>query len=683
MFDLFRYSGGKLLTRNIIKHHPLFYKARFNVTKQRLKSLNNRTLNRVSPGARKAFSDEAFHIGLSRGSSSVTPVLREDSSQLHHLGPFYKNSAVCLFIGWSHFTYWRGRTVVFPLSIINVLAWYLNIIPQEVKEEFKSVEHPYIGMPSYIGSFITLSHFSKFNEGFRGTFRASLLDVSQMVHRLRLPCNVPEAVKSEVYYAKIAGGTHPGIITRSLLYSQNRRVFKNKNQVKKINCLHYAVRCVLNTWDKISRGEFKDTAGTYCIGSREKISVLDVNDYLKLRPLWIPEITDILVCSTWLEKLKDYWGAFGLFQSEIWLGHADQNMRYLRRVELDVKFKYAFEFDGKQWDSTLISPVIVQSINILSSAFVRTETVKNHFKFIMDTLVIKRVILHNGNSFVLNHGMPSGHVWTSMVNSISNWLIWTSTMLYCPYVPRGIKQDYALQIHGDDIALHTNVQIDKGVREQISRWQLENFNYVSIDGTVISRKSKVKKADQACSFLRRVTIKNGIFDTKIKDIWEKMLFGPEYSNLRGSRITYLRRRFQDLAVWNHVNAYRLMIYIAFIELLDKFSHKQLYEIFKVLFHLTDGFTKKLNYIWDIFLKLTQVSGDEILRRAEDNVSYNRIKYKHNYFKYSLESEYVEYWKERSKSATVTDLLRNFDEIPLDNSKNVCMILHSSKRIVKK
>lgn len=56
---------------------------------------------------------------------------------------------------------------------------------------------------------------------------------------------------------------------------------------------------------------------------------------------------DVILGSTWLEMLKEHWEKYGLFSSEIWLGHSDTKMRYYRRIELDVKYKYSYEFDAK------------------------------------------------------------------------------------------------------------------------------------------------------------------------------------------------------------------------------------------------------------------------------------------------------------------------------------------------
>lgn len=154
-------------------------------------------------------------------------------------------------------------------------------------------------------------------------------------------------------------------------------------EFKKSNLIFSAVNDLMNNWKHISNGNVGKTIGTYSVGSREKIQKVEIGAACEARPLWIPEMCDLLLGSTWLELLKDYWQKHGVFKSEIWLGHSDTGQRYYRRLELDVKFRYSYEFDGELWDSSVLTPIIVKAFDIYASCFVRSESVKNHFRFFM------------------------------------------------------------------------------------------------------------------------------------------------------------------------------------------------------------------------------------------------------------------------------------------------------------
>jgi hypothetical protein len=645
-------------------------------------SLNNKT-NRRKRGVGKGFHEKAFHVEMSRGYSTITPSTIKESSKLSPFGPFEKDSKLCQFLGTSSATYWMGRTVVMPFHLINCIAWYLELIPPEVKEHFKSVEHVFTALPSYVGSFATLRNFCKFRKGYQGFIDPKLLKIEDQIHRLKLPSNLDPPTREDIFNAKITRETHPGIITRTQTYLKNKFLVKNSLKIKKENIIKRAVRDVWNNWNNIGKGIFKNTSGTYMLGSREKIHVLDLFESLSLRTVWIPETIDILVASTWFEHIKAYWGANKLFKSEIWLGHADQHLRFYRRLELDIKFKFSYDFDGKEWETGAVSELVVFAFNILRSMFKEGKFTTNHFYFIMDTLVNKKLILHNGNTWWCINGIPSGHAWTSLINSIVNWIIWTSTIKFCPFIPEGIRDDYELQIQGDDVKIDTNVLIPDESIEKIIEWMLKNFNYRA----KFTKKNAIKEKDGSgltnSAFLKRVTNKFGLIDTPIIDIWEKILCGPDYSKCRNDRMVYLRRRLNDLAVFNHKSKLQLALYYSFVINFPKVSHTVLKDIYRMLFVLTNGFTIKNINRWEVFFKITKVSIKDFIYYRDFYYKYFTDLYTKNFLTYDDKLEYQDYWKERPRSINVSDVIRNSRELPLDYVKDSFKVLHKTKKKKKR
>ena len=101
---------------------------------------------------------------------------------------------------------------------------------------------------------------------------------------------------------------------------------------------------------------------------------------------------------------------------------------------------------------------------------------------------------------------------------MANWIVWTSTIMYCPLVPKEVRQDYELQILGDDICLHTNSYIDSETRKGILEWMLFQFNYKGKDGTVVPCKEDCHDEDDSAVFLRRFVSKDGTLSVKRSDL---------------------------------------------------------------------------------------------------------------------------------------------------------------------
>jgi len=259
-----------LYSRKIKTNNPIYMKAMHNIHKQRLISLNNRGRSHTS-GVRKGYGDDSFNVEMSRGYSTIIPRVRADCEQIHEFGPFLKKGRFSTYLNNFKLNYWRGRTIIFPLSYVNIIAWYLKIIPEKIKESFESVDKIFCALPSYVGSFRTLSKFSEPNPGYSGKFNLKLLNINKHLHRLYLPTEVRSAEIDDVYYAKITPDTHPGLITRKIAERTIRNRLGNVKRIQKSNLIFSAVSDVMNNWEKISKGQVGGTIGTYSVGSCEKI----------------------------------------------------------------------------------------------------------------------------------------------------------------------------------------------------------------------------------------------------------------------------------------------------------------------------------------------------------------------------------------------------------------------------
>jgi c-di-AMP phosphodiesterase-like protein len=212
---------------------------------------------------------------------------------------------------------------------------------------------------------------------------------------------------------------------------------------------------------------------------------------------------------------------------------------------------------------------------------------------------------------------------------------------------------------------------------------LREFNYVAVDDTNQPCKSKVKTSNQASSFLKRYIDSKGNLDTKTKDIWKKLSFGADYSGTRKSRMTYLYRRVNDLAITSEKELRRVSLYMSFIDNFERFFFNLSYNerisrqktVYDLLFTFTTGFTNNIRQVWTKFIPLVRFNLFEINQRSEHFYKYLKSVYRQNYWTYDTKREYVDYWVERKQSVTVSKALRNIKEVQIICDVSIFKKLH--------
>jgi len=99
---------------------------------------------------------------------------------------------------------------------VNCVAWHLDLIPTIVKDKIGDLQSIFTSLASYVGSFATLSRYSRYHESFCGEIDPKLLQLDHLLHRLKLPNNVTGANIDDLYISKITDETHPGCVTRMI-----------------------------------------------------------------------------------------------------------------------------------------------------------------------------------------------------------------------------------------------------------------------------------------------------------------------------------------------------------------------------------------------------------------------------------------------------------------------------------
>jgi hypothetical protein len=99
----------------------------------------------------------------------------------------------------------------------------------------------------------------------------------------------------------------------------------------------------------------------------------------------------------------------------------------------------------------------------------------------------------------------------------------------------------------------------------------------------------------------------------------------------------------------------------------------------LMFYSTSCFTDSLSSVWKVFLNLSQLDSNSIVKRAYEFSKYIQQVYRENYLVYKHTDEYVDYWKKSEHSVSIGKRLINYDYVPIFFEKNVFRLLHLKEK----
>lgn len=97
---------------------------------------------------------------------------------------------------------------------------------------------------------------------------------------------------------------------------------------------------------------------------------------------------------------------------------------------------------------------MVVACAILEQLFTQSQAAKNYFYYIASSVIDKHVIVDPGVIYKLMKGLPSGHPFTSLINTLCNWIIWSTAFnnIYTKH-NKVLDDDFNLICFGDDTLL--------------------------------------------------------------------------------------------------------------------------------------------------------------------------------------------------------------------------------------
>lgn len=598
--------------------------------------------------------------------------------KFYESGPFLKANRNVRYVGPWGIKQWSGKSVCFSLSFSNYLAFLSGAIPSDVRQVIGSPDSPVLSMPAYETCQSSLLQFSDDLPGFKG-FPKTFKHYVKRIEKLKFPTMIDPPSEVNVVEGKFKPGTHPGIVTRRAASS----VLEMKpNSIKKEHVIIDCVRSLINSWGKISDGTLKSSGSHYCLGGREKVGLYASGDEIKSRPLWIPESFDVLHQSTFFEHWKSFWRSSDMNSSEIWLGHSDAHLRWYRRFDIHNKHRFVYEFDGSQHDAHVEANLIKASFLIFKSCFNQSPCLDKHIDFIFNGFVNKFYHTKDGHMFQVLRGTPTGNVFTSFVNSMSVWLMWSEALSVLPVLSNAVvnPNGASLCVQGDDIIVGIDSELTTEDLDSIRVFFENNYNYKlkMIEKQSLNWRTVV---NQAPSFLRRV-LHGSLITTRGWDCFEKLLFGPEYSGLKRRRLDYLTRRLPDLCITDFDGLRDLGKYFAFIEMVNGAEGKC-----RDILNLTMAsvnFRKVTSEDWiTIVISLMGWTKFRFKRRIKVWIKLISSYWFKIHTTYSDTIVYKDYWSLTDESVSIEKFIRNNGDLKTVCNIDYATVLYGDMRRVKR
>lgn len=201
----------------------------------------------------------------------------------------------------------------------------------------------------------------------------------------------------------------------------------------------------------------------WVFGSRPKLADLSERKLLRTRPIAMCD--DILsrICSIISQPLTEAIIRSPITELFIGRGLGHKEVQWLNN-KFSVPGTLTISPDWSQYDNHLYEEVMVVALAIIRQCLPKGDAMNNLMYYITSSIIDKFVVLDPGLIFKLMKGLPSGHPFTSLVNTISNWVLWSTIIVnYCK--DTGTKLDdqcFGIVCSGDDtiVKLPDNFDLD-------------------------------------------------------------------------------------------------------------------------------------------------------------------------------------------------------------------------------
>jgi len=108
------------------------------------------------------------------------------------------------------------------------------------------------------------------------------------------------------------------------------------------------------------------------------------------------------------------------------------------------------ELDWAKFDSTVIESAMVAGFCLIRSCFPTSKVIDKLFVYMMSGVIYKHIAIKGRFIYVVSRGVPSGTPWTSILDTVVNWILLNYVLMETDLFGGLGVDDYKLGVAGDD-----------------------------------------------------------------------------------------------------------------------------------------------------------------------------------------------------------------------------------------
>uniref|UniRef100_A0A2V0RC59 RdRp n=1 Tax=viral metagenome TaxID=1070528 RepID=A0A2V0RC59_9ZZZZ len=215
------------------------------------------------------------------------------------------------------------------------------------------------------------------------------------------------------------------------------------------------------------------SCGVWQLGGRAKRKTPELGSKLAARAIVYDNSISATVSSTISQPFSTMVKSV---KGDIQIGHTDVRGGAARDRRVSEQHLYETEIDHKRFGFRLSEPLLVSAFGIIRACLPTGEEWDNRILHEMSKVILKFLILPGGWVYRWTFGNPSGP-WTSLLDSICNWLACSSALAQLKVPP----WQRTLWIYGDDTLIGWKCGSSARVASEIQDILLNKFGILAGD----------------------------------------------------------------------------------------------------------------------------------------------------------------------------------------------------------
>jgi hypothetical protein len=245
-----------------------------------------------------------------------------------------------------------------------------------------------------------------------------------------------------------------------------------------------------------AKDRFEPDLSLWACGGRGKPSqMVDPGDRLKSRLILMPETPSALLESTFAQPFTRMLSLVG---GDIMIGTSMTDRGYRRVLAPLEDAPHVKAFDWSNFDARVREDMIVASFGIIRACFRGDDAwLDNVFLRFISHFLVKRVVVPGGWIYTLANGVPSGSPFTSIIDSLANWLVLVDLEICSGGLsaPRRNRR----RVYGDDFAIAFHAESLS--KESFIDLAFRRWGFVAKESAALEGVAVATTADASLPFL--------------------------------------------------------------------------------------------------------------------------------------------------------------------------------------